>query len=187
MFCNGPPVSWGIIYPRCCRKASICCCYRSVIAETNPPSTSTSRVTFYFTLPSQYYFRIDSPKLHPPTQSIRDVRLERPSSSVAADARPWTRRLCSLQEFSLGHVAAASSEAFLIASALFFCSSLLGPRLVQTLRGSTSGGICSSARRENHTRVEAALPQSLGGWVRMFGYNIAGSVLYVPDRSDLVL
>lgn len=162
-------------YPRRCQKPSICPCHPCLIEATDP-STSTSQATFNSTLPSQYCFRIDSPKIHRPTRAIRDVRLEHPSSSVAADARPWTRRLCSLQESSLGHIATASSEALVIASTLFSCSSLLGPRPVQTLRGSTSGGICSSARHENRTRVKAALPQSLGGWVRMFRFNIAGLV-----------
>jgi hypothetical protein len=115
-------------------------------------------ITSNYKLPLQYYFRIDFPKLHRPTRSNRDVRLEHLNSSVAADARPWTRRLCSLQESSLGHVATASSEALVIASALFSCSSLLGPRPVQTLRGSTSGGNRSFARHENRTRVKAALP-----------------------------
>jgi hypothetical protein len=73
-----------------------------------------------------------------------------------------------------------------IASALISCSSLLGPRPVQTLRGSTSGSIWSSARHENHTRVKGALPQSLGGWVRMFRYNIAGLILHLlATRAEM--
>jgi hypothetical protein len=114
------------IYPRCCRKPSMCRCLRSLIEAINP-STSTSRITSNYTLPLQYYFRIDFPKLHRPTRLNRDVRLERPSSSVAADARPWTRRLCSSQEPSLGHVATASSEALVIAPALCLLFKLARP------------------------------------------------------------
>jgi hypothetical protein len=67
------------------------------------------------------------PKLYRPTRLNRDVRLEHPGSSVAADARPWTSRLCSLQESSLGHVATASSEALVIASALCLLFKLARP------------------------------------------------------------